>query len=151
MELLIRKAEENDVLTLVEFNRLLAWETEKKSLDTNRLLPGVRAIINNPTRGTYYVATENSLVLGQLLITTEWSDWRNGWFWWIQSVYIRENARKKGVFRILYEHVIQLAKNQGDVVGIRLYVERENHSAQATYYRLSLTTTSYLLFEKSPI
>jgi len=151
MELLIRKAEENDVLTLVEFNRLLAWETEKKSLDTNRLLPGVRAIINNPTRGTYYVATENSLVLGQLLITTEWSDWRNGWFWWIQSVYIRENARKKGVFRILYEHVIQLAKNQGDVVGIRLYVERENHSAQATYYRLGLTTTSYLLFEKSPI
>lgn len=151
MSYLVREALESDVPTIVEFNRLLAWETEEKSLDTDRLFSGVCAVINNPVRGKYYLASQNSDVLGQLMITTEWSDWRNGWFWWIQSVYVREHARKTGVFRLLYEHVIQLAQKQGDVVGIRLYVERENQKAQATYYRLGMTTTSYLLLEKCPI
>ncbi|MFM7151457.1 MAG: N-acetyltransferase family protein [Gemmataceae bacterium] len=151
MSYLVREALESDVQTIVEFNRLLAWETEEKSLDRDRLFSGVCAVIRNPARGKYYLAGENSDVFGQLMITTEWSDWRNGWFWWIQSVYVREHARKKGVFRLLYEHVIQLAQRQGDVVGIRLYVERENQKAQATYYRLGMTTTSYLLLEKCPI
>ena len=94
---------------------------------------------------------EGGAVLGQLQITFEWSDWRNGWFWWIQSVYVRSEDRRRGVFRSLYRHVVDLARRDGGVMGIRLYVERENHAAQRTYRDLGMEPTPYLMLEQSPV
>jgi GNAT superfamily N-acetyltransferase len=108
---------------------------------------GVAALIKSPARGTYFVAEEKGEVVGQLLITYEWSDWRNGNFWWIQSVYVREEFRGKGIFRALFEHVHRLAKKRSDVCGLRLYVEANNASAQKTYTRLGMKKTFYEMYE----
>ncbi len=151
MSLFLRRATSADVDTIAEFNRLLAWETEHKELDRDKLLPGVAAVLADSQRGVYHVAELDGELVGQLLITYEWSDWRNGWFWWIQSVYVRSDARQQGIFRQLYQHVVQLAHEAGDVIGIRLYVERDNERAQKTYAQLGLTTTNYLLLERCPL
>jgi len=147
----IRQAGPADAPTIVEYNRRLAEESEGKALDLTILAGGVAAALADPQRkGPYYLAVEGVTVLGQLQITFEWSDWRNGWFWWIQSVYVREGARRRGVFRSLYEHVAELARRDA-VVGLRLYVERDNHGAQRTYRGLGMEQTPYLLFERSPV
>jgi ribosomal protein S18 acetylase RimI-like enzyme len=152
MSLTLRRAVPTDVAVVTEFNARLAFETENKALDRTTLEAGVSAVLADSSRGQYYVAEdEKGLIVGQLLITTEWSDWRNGWFWWIQSVYVREEARQSGVFRALYEHVAGLAQYQGDVIGLRLYVERDNLRAQKTYDRLGMSTTDYLLLERCPL
>jgi GNAT superfamily N-acetyltransferase len=148
----IRQGRPDDAAAIVEFNRRLAMETEGKALDPTALTAGVTAALADPTRkGPYYLAVDGATILGQLQITFEWSDWRNGWFWWIQSVYVVAEARKKGVFRSLYEHVVELARREPDVVGLRLYVERDNHTAQKTYETLGMTPTAYLLLERSPV
>jgi GNAT superfamily N-acetyltransferase len=151
MPLILRSATPADATIIAEFNRRLAWESEHKALDGSTLAAGVAAVLADPARGSYYVALEDDEVVGQLLITTEWSDWRNGWFWWIQSVYVREDARRRGVFRALHEHVASLARGRGDVIGLRLYVEQENHRARATYDRLGLAGTGYLVLERCPL
>ncbi len=147
----VRRAELTDAAVIVEFNRLLALESEGKTLDVAVLSQGVAAGLADPNKARYFVAEEGGAVVGQLMLTLEWSDWRNGWIWWIQSVYVRADWRRLGVFRALYEHVHRAAVAEADVVGIRLYVEHENHAAQQTYLKLGMERTGYLVLEKCPL
>jgi GNAT superfamily N-acetyltransferase len=147
----VRQATTADQAVVMEFNRLLALESEGKTLDLAVLRAGVAAQLADPQKGLYFVADEDGAILGQLGLTFEWSDWRNGWMWWIQSVYVRSDARKRGVFRALFEHVRQAALHNGQVVGLRLYVDRENHGAQRTYERLGMEASGYFVLEKCPL
>jgi GNAT superfamily N-acetyltransferase len=147
----IRRAIAADAPVIVEFNQRLAQESEGKTLDPDRLAAGVRAGLADPRKALYFVAEDDGSVVGQMMITFEWSDWRNGWVWWIQSVYVRADARRRGVFRALYEHVAGLARADREVIGLRLYVERENHAAQQTYLRMGMEWTSYLVLERYPL
>lgn len=143
----IRAAELPDAPTLAEFNSRLAAETESKILDSDRLLAGVRALFEEPERGAYYVAEHANRVVGQLLVTYEWSDWRNGLFWWIQSVYVMPAYRRRGVFSTLYSHVAERAQASSRVCGLRLYVEADNTVAQAVYASLGMSRNNYRLME----
>jgi ribosomal protein S18 acetylase RimI-like enzyme len=136
----LRDAAPSDAPTLVEFSARMALETEGKALDLPALTRGVNRVLRDPTLGRYVVA-EDGDVVGQLMITTEWSDWRDGHFWWIQSVYVREDARGRGVYSALHGHVLTEAKRAGNVVGVRLYVEPHNTRAQRTYQKLGMTKT----------
>lgn len=151
MPLTIRRGGPSDAAVVAEFNQRLAQETEGRSLDAAALAAGVAAVLADESRGTYFVAEHEGRVVGQLMITLEWSDWRNGWLWWIQSVYVRAEARRLGVFRALYGHAVAEAKARGDVAGIRLYVEHENAAARATYARLGMSETGYLVLERCPL
>lgn len=144
----IRDAELTDLDTIVEFNARLAAETENKTLDPNTLQPGVAAALNDPTKARYWLAEANGETVGQIMTTLEWSDWRNGFFWWIQSVYVVVAYRQQGIFRQLYEHVEQLARADRDVCGLRLYVEHQNVRAQAVYERIGMLPTPYQVFER---
>jgi ribosomal protein S18 acetylase RimI-like enzyme len=144
----IRLATPADAAVLIEFNSAMALETERKELLSEVIGAGVRSLLANPASGFYVVAEENSLVVAALMITKEWSDWRNGSFWWIQSVYVRPEWRRKGVYTRLYRHVQELAAKDPAVCGFRLYVERENGRAQATYRKLGMKETRYLVFEE---
>jgi ribosomal protein S18 acetylase RimI-like enzyme len=147
-DLVIRKADFHDLETIVEFNKSMAMETESKKLNHTTITDGVRAIMTNPSLGFYLAAIFDGEIIGSLMITTEWSDWRNGMFWWIQSVYILPEYRRKGVYRKLYEYVKKLAAKEKNVIGFRLYVEENNTSAQATYLSLGMSKTVYQLFEE---
>src|SRR4051812_7958603 len=116
MALTIRRAAPTDAGTIVEFNRRLAEESEGKALDLGVLAKGVAAVLADPNKGPYYLAEEGGEVVGQMQITFEWSDWRNGWLWWIQGVYVRPDARRRGVFRALYHHVVEAARNDPEVI-----------------------------------
>ncbi len=143
----IRPAEEADLPYLVSFNMEIALETEGRKLDTGILQAGVRGVFEDATRGFYLVAEIEGQVAGSLMITKEWSDWRNGDFWWIQSVYVLPEYRRQGVFRELYEEARRRAKEDESVCGCRLYVETENQSAQKVYLKHGFVETGYLLFE----
>ncbi|MHC4472402.1 MAG: GNAT family N-acetyltransferase [Planctomycetota bacterium] len=143
----VRRAEVEDAERIAEFNRAMARETEGKDLEVGRLRAGVEAPFAEPRRGLYYVAESDGRIVGSLLITYEWSDWRNGDFWWIQSVYVEPESRRCGVFRALYEHVEERARSRDDVCGLRLYVERDNERAQAVYRAVGMTESVYRLFE----
>ncbi len=151
MTIRIRTATPADVEVVCEFNRRLALETEAKQLDLARLRRGVAALLADQGRGCYFLAEEDGSVLGQMAVTYEWSDWRAGNFWWLQSVYIAAEARRRGLFRALLGHVQAEARRAPDVIGIRLYVERDNHAAQATYRALGLEPTGYLVMEQYPL
>jgi ribosomal protein S18 acetylase RimI-like enzyme len=144
----IRVAKHYDVASLVKFNQLMAWETEQKKLDEDILTKGVSALIVDANKGFYLVAEQNDLVVGSLMVTTEWSDWRNGVFWWVQSVYITPEFRRKGIYAQLYAQVKALAEQQQNVCGFRLYVEKENLIAQKTYESLGMQSTHYLMYEE---
>jgi len=145
----IRKARETDAETIVDFNISMALETENKILPETSIRPGVGHIFLNPEYGFYLVA-ENQAgeIIGSLMITTEWSDWRNGLFWWIQSVYVLPGFRRQGVYRALYTHVKQMAVKEPDVCGFRLYVEKENSSAMRVYDKMGMTCTKYAMYEE---
>ncbi len=152
MSVTIRAATLADAPIIVEFNRLLAKESEDKTLDLAVLTAGVAAALADPQRkGPYFLAVEDGAVLGQLQITYEWSDWRNGFAWWIQGVYVCPEARRRGVFRALYEHVYQLAKLDPEVIALRLYVDRDNHGAQKTYLGMGMEWMDYLMMHKYPL
>lgn len=152
MSLTIRRATPADVGVLVAFNTAIAWETEHKRLRPEVLTAGVGAVLADPNRGFYTVALDEAgEVVGQMMVTFEWSDWRNGWFWWIQSVYVRPDARRKGVFRALYGDIGRQAAADPGVIGLRLYVERENAHARATYAALGMTETTYGMMEEYPL
>jgi GNAT superfamily N-acetyltransferase len=151
MSFSIRQAVAADAAVVVEFNRLLAQESEGKTLDVGVLSRGVAAGLADPRKSVYFLAEEDGAAVGQIMFTTEWSDWRNGWFWWIQSVYIRPEARRRGVFRALFEQVRKAALAAGNVIGLRLYVERDNHIAQETYRNLGMDAAGYLVFERYPL
>lgn len=146
--LTIRRATPADVETIAAFNEAIARETEGKTLDPATIRAGVGGLFARPDLGFYLVAEDGGRIVGQLMITYEWSDWRNGVFWWIQSVYVRPEFRGKGVYRALHAHVKTMAKNAGGVCGFRLYVEKENAAAQATYKRLGMHETPYVLYEE---
>ena len=143
----IRRARLPDAATIADYNARMAWETERRRLDLKRVIKGARALIKDEAKGFYFVAEMDGRVAGQLLITFEWSDWRNGNFWWIQSVYVAPEFRERGAFRALYAHVHKLAKSRRDVCGLRLYVERENGRAQKAYARLGMKEARYRIFE----
>ena len=148
MDLRIRQAGPDDAETLAAFNRAMAAETEAKGLDEEISVQGVRALLERPQHGSYLLAEAEGRAVGSLMVTTEWSDWRNGFFWWVQSVYVRPDCRRQGVYRELYAHVRGSARAQTNVCGIRLYVENENESAQRTYENLGMTKTGYRLYEE---
>jgi ribosomal protein S18 acetylase RimI-like enzyme len=135
----------------VAYNAALAWETEHKRLDEAVLLRGVRAVFADPAKGFYTVAERAGEVVGQVAVTFEWSDWRNGWFWWVQSVYVRADARRGGVFRALFEELLRQAAADPAVIGMRLYVERDNVKAQQTYRSLGMGDMPYLMHEIYPL
>lgn len=147
MPLAIRPAALADSKTIAGFNAAMALETENLQLDRVRLLEGVRAVLADSSKGFYVVAETGGRVAGQMMVTFEWSDWRNGVFWWIQSVYVRPDCRRQGVFQGLYRHVEAQAKASGNVCGLRLYVERHNERAQRTYRGLGMKETDYLVYE----
>ena len=151
MTLSIRRAGPADVAVVAEFNRLLALESEGKTLDADVLAAGVAAGLADASKSVYFLAEEDGAAIGQIMYTMEWSDWRNGWFWWIQSVYVRKEARRRGVLRALFEHVHRAAQADGKVIGLRLYVERGNQIAQETYRRLGMEAAGYLVFERYPL
>ena len=148
MTIHIRKATPNDIPVLVKFNQLMALETEGKELDGDTLTAGVSALFTDPAKGFYIVAESDGVVRGQLMITFECSDWRNGNFWWIQSVYVDANFRQQHIFTTMYNYIEQIAQTNGQCCGIRLYVESNNDVAQLVYYKLGLIKTHYYLLEK---
>ena len=143
----IRIATAADTASLVEFNQAMALETEGKTLDPQVLGRGVSAVFEDRARGFYVVAEADGRIVGGLMITYEWSDWRNAWFWWIQSVYIVPDARGRGVYRKLYEFVREQARQAGNVCGFRLYVEAENTNARSVYEKLGMEQSHYLVYE----
>lgn len=143
----VRLAVPADAPVIAEFNRRLARETENRELDPARVLAGVAAVLADPAKGCYYVAEAGGRVVGQLMLTFEWSDWRNGCFWWIQSVYVEAAHRALGVFTGLYRHVERLARQDPGVCGIRLYMEHHNAPARAAYQKLGMQPAGYEVFE----
>jgi GNAT superfamily N-acetyltransferase len=147
MNITIRNAERHDAKTIAAFNAAMAEETEHLKLDGELLLRGVNGLFDNPSFGFYILAEIDGDIAGQMMVTYEWSDWRNGVFWWIQSVYVRPEFRAHGVFRALYDYVIQEAHTAGNVCGIRLYVEKENERAHHVYEKIGMSRTAYDLYE----
>lgn len=143
----IRYANAADAQTIADYNAAMALETEGLRLDRERLQLGVQALFADSSKGFYLVAEQDGSVIGQMMITYEWSDWRNGVFWWIQSVYVHPDHRRAGVFRSLYLHAESLSRSQPDVCGLRLYVERNNAKAQQTYAGLGMQKTPYEIYE----
>ena len=144
----IRRATGRDAATLIAFNCAMAHETEGKLLMPKVIGAGVRHLLLHPEQGFYLVAESGREVIAGLMVTTEWSDWRNGEFWWIQSVYVRAEHRRQGVYRRLYRFVQALAAKKRGVCGFRLYVEQSNRRAQATYRAAGMQRTHYLLYEQ---
>ncbi len=143
-----RPAIVEDAQTIARYNLAMAEETEGKTLDLETLTDGVRRVFAEPGHGRYLVAeSEQGEVVGCLLITYEWSDWRNGQVWWVQSVYVHPGHRRRGVFKKLYAAVRALGESTGGVCGYRLYVERDNARAQQTYRGLGMSATPYLIYE----
>lgn len=146
--LLIRPAVIADLPDLLAWNVAMAWETERKRLDPAVLERGIAGVFEQPRRGFYLMAERAGVPLGSLLVTYEWSDWRAGDFWWIQSVYVDPAARRAGVFRALHAEVGRRAAAAG-AVGIRLYVETENRRAQSTYTDLGMQRCHYWMYESA--
>ena len=143
----IRQAAVDDGETITRFNAAMALESEGISLDRATLRSGVDAALVDETKAFYLIAEADGNPVGQLMVTTEWSDWRNGWIWWIQSVYVKPEARRQGVYRRLYERLTDMAGARGDIRGMRLYVMRENWVAKQTYEALGMSHSEYDLYE----
>lgn len=143
----VRDGSGGDLDIICEFNRRMAEETESLHLDAQRLREGVRRVLEDEHRGHYFVAEEDGQVVGQTMVTREWSDWRNGWFWWLESVYVKPEARGRGVFRQLMAHIEDRAQ-ANRACGIRLYVDAENQVAARTYDSLGLKEARYRMREK---
>ena len=142
----IRKASHEDAETIIDFQQKMAWETEKMTLATDVITRGVNAVFSNRALGQYWVAEEENQVVASLLITYEWSDWRNANVWWFQSVYVLPSQRRSGIFRSMYTHIRNEAERTG-VAGLRLYVETNNSRAQKTYEALGMKREHYAMYE----
>jgi ribosomal protein S18 acetylase RimI-like enzyme len=147
-EITVREATRDDIAAIVTFQQNMARETENKSLDAALVTKGVEALFDSGgSKGFYIVAEGDGRPVGSMLITYEWSDWRNATFWWIQSVYVDASWRRKGVYRSMYAHIYGIANSRKDICGIRLYVERTNQIAQTTYSNLGMSKSHYDLYE----
>ena len=144
----IREAVPDDWQPIAEFNTRLAYETEGKVLDASTIEKGVRALLNDPRHGRYFVAVDHGQIVGQMMHTREWSDWRNGEIWWIQSVYVHPDHRRRGILRSLYRNLEKLAASDAQVVGLRLYVEKHNSKAISTYESLGMSDAGYAVMER---
>jgi GNAT superfamily N-acetyltransferase len=150
----IRPGTKEDARTIADFNRAMARETEDKDLSPDKIYPGVERLMARPEYGFYIVAVDEAAageIVGTLMITTEWSDWRNGLFWWIQSVYVAPEHRRTGIYRKMYHYIKSKADGDPDVCGYRLYVEKDNKVAQQTYQALGMIETDYLLYEEEKV
>jgi len=147
MRILTREATNTDVIIIADFNASMAKETENIELDRERLRKGTEALLANSSKGLYYLAEADGKIVGQLLITYEWSDWRNATFWWIQSVYVHPEYRRQGIFRSLYRSIETIARKRGDVCGLRLYVDTSNKRAQQTYEALGMKHSHYQMMD----
>ena len=145
--MLIREATEADIPSLVDFQLKMALETENITLDISSLTQGVHRLFKDSTKGRYYLAEERGDVMGCLMTTYEWSDWRNGTVLWIQSVYVTKEHRGKGVYKEMYNHIKQLVEKDPDLKGIRLYVDKTNEAAQRTYQKVGMNGEHYTVFE----
>ena len=144
--ILIRNAVPSDAPSIIDFQLKMAWETENLRLNSETVTKGVEAVFSDPSKGSYYVAEAAGKVVASLLITFEWSDWRNCNVWWFQSVYVLPEYRRQGVFRKMYTHIKELAREQ-DIAGLRLYVETRNSRAQKTYESLGMSSEHYSFYE----
>ena len=144
----IRLAEARDAAALVEFNQAMALETEGKRLDPETLRSGVSAVFSDAAKGFYIVAEDVEQIVGGLMVTYEWSDWRNKWFWWIQSAYILPEHRGKHIYSAMYDLVKKLSDEKGGVCGFRLYVEKDNTHAQRVYENVGMNESIYLMYEE---
>ncbi|MEM9689749.1 MAG: GNAT family N-acetyltransferase [Pseudomonadota bacterium] len=147
MSIAIRRATPDDAATIAAFNQGIATETEHKHLDDDIVGRGVAALLENGVDGRYWLAEVDGIVAGQIMVTYEWSDWRNGRVWWIQSVYVAPDYRRRGVFSALYRHVESLVRDDPTACGIRLYMEENNQSAQRAYEKLGMAMTPYRVME----
>ena len=147
--IIIRTGEDRDADALVSFNIAMAYETEQTELQLQTVSSGVKSLLNCPGHGFYIVAEVDGEVVGSLMVTNEWSDWRNGFFWWIQSVYVDPKYRRRGIYKRLYDHIKSMAAEQGNICGFRLYVERDNTVAQNTYASLGMKETYYKMYEET--
>jgi GNAT superfamily N-acetyltransferase len=143
----IRKAVLKDAETIARFNMLAAKETENMEMEPDTALRGAKAIIKDPHKGFYLAAEIKGQIIGQLMVTNEWSDWKNKYFLWIQSVYVQEDHRKKGIFSALFHHLKEMARYRKDVAGLRLYVEKNNETAQMVYESLDMHKPGYEIYE----
>lgn len=143
----IRPATPEDVSLMARWAQAMAMETEHKQLDHDTVHRGILLGLKDPERASYFMAEIGGEPVGTLMVTKEWSDWRCGWWWWIQSVYVAPEHRRKGVYRALYAYILTLARADRDVCGLRLYVERENVSAQSTYEFLGMADAGYRMYE----
>jgi len=146
-DLMVRTARLDDAETIAAFNVAMARETEDRDLDPDRVRRGVRRLMERPDLGLYLVAQTADRVVAALMVTYEWSDWRDGCFWWIQSLYVRPDYRRRGLLRRLYAELVRRARDDGDACGLRLYVEHNNAVAQQAYAALGLTRTAYAVYE----
>ena len=147
MQIEIRKGENSDRDAIARFQIAMAWETEKCELNPNTVQKGVEAVLRNSNLGVYYVAVVENEVVGSLLTTYEWSDWRNGTVLWIQSVYVDSTYRQRGIYAALYSHIKRLVAGDESLVGIRLYVDESNKKAMEVYARLGMNGEHYRVFE----
>jgi GNAT superfamily N-acetyltransferase len=145
--LFFRRGDAADTEKIADFQLAMAWETEELRLDRAICMAGVRAVFEKPSLGVYYIAESDAGVVGVTLTTYEWSEWRNGVVWWIQSVYVLPEFRKQGVYSGIYAHIRKLADADPTVRGIRLYVDRRNVAAQEVYTRLGMNGEHYQVFE----
>ncbi|MCB0806934.1 MAG: GNAT family N-acetyltransferase [Bacteroidales bacterium] len=143
----IREAKDTDAGIIAGFQQKMALETEGLTLDNNKVTSGVKAVFDDPSKGFYIVAEETDQVVASMLLTPEWSDWRNGTFLWIQSLYVIPEYRKQGIFRLMFEFVKQKVNTSEDYVGIKLYVDQNNESAQKAYEQVGMDASHYRMFE----
>ena len=143
----IRKAVLADAAVIADFNVHLAEESEGLLLDSDTVTKGVTALLADSSKGIYFVAETESRVVGQLMITYEWSDWRNGNIWWLQSVYVHLDFRRRGVFKALFTHLGGLAAKSTDVWGLRLYMDKHNEPARRAYHKLGMKEMNYEVLE----
>ena len=144
----VRLAQLDDAPDIVSFNQAMAMETENKVLPTEVINAGVRRVFSESGLGFYVVAQSDESIVGTLMVTKEWSDWRDGLFWWIQSVYVLAEFRGRGVYRAMYQFIKKQAQHNPSVCGFRLYVEKNNHIAKRAYQALGMNETHYLLYEQ---
>lgn len=145
----IRLAEPRDAGEIIRFNQAMAFETEQRRLPEAVISAGVRYVLDHPEAGFYLITEQEDTTVGSLMVTYEWSDWRNGYFWWIQSVYVVPEFRRRGIYRRLYAEVKRLAATADDCRGFRLYVEKENTGAQKTYEALGMAPCPYIMYEEA--
>jgi RimJ/RimL family protein N-acetyltransferase len=145
--MIVREATSKDVPSLLDFQLKMALETENVTLDISTLTLGVQRLFKDPSKGRYYVGEEDSEIMGCLMTTYEWSDWRNGTVLWIQSVYVPKEFRSKGVYKKMYSHILQLVETDPDLKGIRLYVDKSNEAAQRAYEKIGMNGDHYTVYE----